>query len=155
MEQPTWLHIGRLGLLGCGTVPTSLPNSNLSESCRYELSAWIRRTNRIYRARMRPLLTIVHTVAQCTSKTCQDGLRLPLQQYKNTPDQFIRYFHWIHPRRPDWTTNWLHLNNCEIFTGSLTFVWLHSIQRWKIVLQYFSMSKVWPYLGKVFVFHLQ
>ena len=25
MDYPTWLHIGRLGLLGCGTVPTSLP----------------------------------------------------------------------------------------------------------------------------------
>ena len=25
MDYPTWLHIGRLGLLGWGTVPTSLP----------------------------------------------------------------------------------------------------------------------------------
>ena len=51
----TWLHIGLLGLLGCGTILTSLPNSNLPESCWYKLSAWIRRTDQIYRARMRPL----------------------------------------------------------------------------------------------------
>ena len=33
--------------LGCGTVPTSLPNSNWPESCRYELGAWICRLVRL------------------------------------------------------------------------------------------------------------
>ena len=54
-EFPPWLTKGRPAFLECGTVPTSLPNSNLPKSCRYELSAWIRRTDRICRARIRPL----------------------------------------------------------------------------------------------------
>ena len=60
-EFPPWLTKGRPAFLECGTVPTSLPNSNLPKSCRYELSAWIRRTDRICRARIRPLVYTAHS----------------------------------------------------------------------------------------------
>ena len=63
-EFPPWLTKGRPAFLECGTVPTSLPNSNWPESCRYELGAWICRLVRLDLDRTWALASTLHVATK-------------------------------------------------------------------------------------------